>query len=194
MAIITNALDGIELDDQLAFARGQFDPDEYFASYGFDPSLIDLRRYVGRQGALRGMLLRHKVIWALGGNAFLLRRAMQESGFDVIVRELLAAGIVYAGWSAGACVAGDSLRAVGIMDEPEAIAPGYFTDDVIWDGLGLVPFTILPHYESDHVEAPLAAKAATWAAEQNVTFHSLRDGEVLLVENGSEPTLLARAA
>lgn len=192
MAIISNALDSIGLDDQLAFTRSQFDPDEYFASHGFDPSLIDLRRYIGRQEALRSMLLRHKVIWVLGGNAFLLRRAMRESGFDTIVGELLANGMVYAGWSAGACVVGDSLRAVSIMDEPEASAPGYLTDEVIWEGLALVPFAILPHYKSDHPEAPQAAQAVDWAVKQQVPFRALRDGDVIIVENGGAPTLLER--
>ena len=192
MAIISNALDSFGLDDQLAFTRSQFDPDEYFARHGFDPSLIDLRRYTGRQEALRSMLLRHKVIWVLGGNAFLLRRAMRESGFDNIVGELLASGMVYAGWSAGACVAGNSLRAVGIMDEPEASAPGYLTDEIIWDGLALVPFAILPHYESDHPEAPLAAKAVDWAMKQQVPFRALRDGDVIIVESSGAPTLLER--
>jgi dipeptidase E len=194
MAIITNALDGIELADQLAFTRSQFDPDSYFASYGFDPSFIDLRRYAGRQEVLRNVLSRHQVIWALGGNTFLLRRAMRESGFDAIIRELLGEGIVYAGWSAGACVVGDSLRAVGIMDEPEATAPGYLTEDVIWDGLGLVPFTILPHYESDHPEASVAADAVSWAKERQVPFRALRDGDVIVVENSSTPMLLTRTS
>ena len=192
MAIITNALDAFPLADQLAFARSQFDPDEYFSSFGFDPSLVDLRPYAGRQEALRKALLRFKVVWVLGGNTFILRRAMRESGFDLLVPELLANGVVYAGWSAGACVAGDSLRAVEIMDEPTATAPGYLTSETIYDGLNLVPFTILPHYESDHAEAPLAAKAAAWATEQNIPYRVLRDGEVLLVEKGGAPTLLPR--
>lgn len=136
MAIITNALDGIAPEAQLAFARNRFDPDEYFAAYGFDPSLVDLRRYAGRPKALHALLQRHQVIWALGGNTFLLRRAMRESGFDQIIRDLLAGGIVYGGWSAGACVAGDSLKAVGIMDEPHAQALGHLTSEVIWEGVG----------------------------------------------------------
>lgn len=193
MAIITNALDGIATEAQLEFARNRFDPDEYFAAYGFDPSLIDLRRYGGRQEALRALLQRHSVIWVLGGNTFLLRRAMRESGFDQIIGDLLASGIVYGGWSAGACVAGDSLRAVGIMDEPHAEAAGYLSSEVIWEGLGLVPFTIVPHFESDHAEAPLAAKAVAWATDQDIEFRPLRDGEVIVVEKNGRPMVLPRA-
>lgn len=192
MAVVTNALDHISLEEQLAFHRSTFDPESYFADYGFDPYLLDLRRFFGRTDALRRALLRHKVIWALGGNAFLLRRAMRESGFDEIVRDVLDDGVIYAGWSAGACVAGDSLRAVGLMDEPEVTAPGYADGDVVWEGLGFVPFTILPHHESDHSEAGSAARAAAWARDRRIEHRALRDGEVLLVDDGGEPVLLPR--
>lgn len=192
MAIITNALDYIPFDDQLAFARSEQDIDEYFAGYGFDPSIVDLRRYFGRRDALKSMLLRHKVIWAVGGNAFLLMRAMRESGFDEIVGDLLQQGVIYAGWSAGACVAGDDLRAVGQMDEPNVSARGYTTADPIWRGLGLVPFSILPHFQSDHLEARSASAAAAWATERHIAHRTLRDGDVLLALDGSEPVLLPR--
>ena len=192
MAIITNALDAVPFEAQLEFTRNRFDPDAYFAQHGFDPSLIDLRRYAGREDALRQLLLRFKVIWAVGGNTFLLRRAMRESGFDRIIGDLLKSGIVYGGWSAGACVAGDNLQAVGLMDEPHAEAPGYLGSSIVWEGLNLVPFSILPHYRSDHPEAPMAAKAVDWAAKQKIEFRALRDGDVLIVENGGAPTLLLR--
>lgn len=193
MAVITNALDAIPLTDQLAYARHEFDPDEYFADLGFDPSLVDLRGYAGREQVLHSMLLRHRVIWVLGGNAFVLRRAMRESGFDRIIRSLVAANVVYAGWSAGACVAGDSLTAVGLMDDPAASAPGYLTSDAIDNGLALLPFTIIPHFQSAHVESGLAGQAVAWATQRNLPFRALRDGEVLVVEDGGPPTILPSA-
>jgi dipeptidase E len=191
MAIITNALDNIPLEAQLDHTRKTFDPVAYFGGHGFDPSLVDLRHYFGRPVQLREVLLRHRVVWALGGNTFLLRRAMRESGFDAILGSLLDEGVVYAGWSAGACVAGDSLRAVGVMDEPNATAPGYPSDEPIWDGLRLVPFTIIPHFRSEHREAALAEMAVQWAVEQGIEYVALRDGEVLL-KTDEEPRLLPR--
>ena len=192
MAVITNALDYISFEDQLAYCREAQDLDEYFAGFGFDPSLIDLRYYFGRREALRAMLLRHRIVWAVGGNAFLLRRAMRDSGFDLLIGELLEAGVIYAGWSAGACVAGDSLRAVGQMDATNVSASGYTTSDIIWEGLGLVPFTVLPHFQSEHPEASSAAAAAAWAEEREIPHRTLRDGDVLLAIGGSEPVLLPR--
>lgn len=49
MAVIINALDAIPLDAQLNHARTKFDPLTYFLQNGFDPSLLDLRRYFGRR-------------------------------------------------------------------------------------------------------------------------------------------------
>ena len=191
MIIVTNALDAIPLEAQLRYARKTFDPVRYFADAGFDPTLIDLRRYFGRKGALRDVLLRQNVIWALGGNSFLLRRAMRASGFDEILPALLEAGVVYGGWSAGACVAGDSLRAVAAMDEPDTLAPGYTDAAPIWEGLGLVPFGIIPHWDSEHREAEAAAKAVAEAEASRTSFRALRDGDVLVCDNG-EIELLAR--
>jgi dipeptidase E len=97
MIIVTNALDAIPLEAQLRYARETFDPVRYFADAGFDPTPIDLRKYFGRKDELRDVLLRQNVIWALGGNSFLLRRAMRASGFDEVLPALLEAGVVYAG-------------------------------------------------------------------------------------------------
>lgn len=189
--IITNALDAIPLEAQLRYARDTFDPVRYFADAGFDPTLMDLRRYFGRQEELRDVLLRQNVIFALGGNSFLLRRAMRASGFDEILPALLEAGVVYAGWSAGACVAGDSLQAVASMDEPGVLAPGYTDAAPVWEGLGLVPFGIIPHCDSEHREAEAAARAVAQAEASGTSFRALRDGDVLVCDNG-QVELLAR--
>lgn len=191
MAIIANALDFIPLEDRLAYTRTQFDPIAHFAKHGFDPSLLDLRFYFGRPQALRDVLRRQRVVWALGGNAFLLRRAMRESGFDTIVGELLSGGMVYSGWSAGTCVAGSSLRAIGLMDDPGQTAPGYPDAEPIWEGLGLVPFTIVPHHRSEHPEADAAERAVEWAQAQGLQHRALRDGEVV-VKDGAEVHVLSR--
>jgi dipeptidase E len=58
-------------------------------------------------------------VWINGGNAFPLRRAMRQSGFDLVIRELLQADkIVYAGFSATACCAAAALRGAEMVDDP----------------------------------------------------------------------------
>ncbi|MEA3065933.1 MAG: dipeptidase [Sphingomonadales bacterium] len=191
MALITNALDNIPLEAQLEYTRTRMDAIAYFAGQGFDPSPVDLRFYFGRTRPLRDVVLRHRIVWATGGNAFLLRRAMLESGFDGLVRDLLGEGLVYGGWSAGACVAGTSLRPIGLMDDPDATAAGYGASGPVWEGLGLVPFAIISHHASDHPEAPAAGRAIEFATAQGIAHIALRDGDVL-VGDGGEPELLPR--
>ncbi|WP_189338408.1 Type 1 glutamine amidotransferase-like domain-containing protein [Sphingobium sp. SCG-1] len=191
MAVLTNALDAIPLEAQLSFAKTNYDPLIYFLQNGFDPSLIDLRRYFGRPRDLASLLRQYRIIWALGGNSFLLRRAMRDSGFDTILPDLLECGIVYAGWSAGACVAGDFMSAVAVMDEPDATAPGYISTDPIETGLGLLPYQIIPHHESDHPEASAAREAVNWAIKHGLKYVPLRDGEVI-VKNGGYVEVLPK--
>ena len=188
VALIPNALDG-RAGSKAAHQQGAFDPVLYFGQHGFDATIVDLRCYFGPRAGLLETLSRYPIIWAMGGNAFLLRRAMRESGFDDIIHRLMADGVIYAGWSAGACVAGASLRAIGLIDEPSVTAPGYGVSEPIWDGLDLVPLTIIPHYQSDHPEAQAASRAVEWAMQHGVAHLPLRDGEVLLMDGGKTEVL-----
>ncbi len=193
MAVITNALDYISFEDRLAYVQTTFDPMIYFGEAGFDPSIIDLRNYFGRTSDLQRVLSQYQVVWALGGNAFLLRRAMQASGFDAIIHDLLNDGLVYSGWSAGACVAGCSLRPIALMDEPERLATGYPETPPIWEGMGLVPYTVIPHYQSVHPESYAAGLATEWAKANGIDHVSLRDGEVI-VRDGGDLHIIGRAS
>ena len=87
------------------------------------------------------------LIWTLGGNSSLLRRAMRQSGLDLLLTAWRDdAGIVYGGYSAGAVVATPTLRGIHLVDPPAALAEGY-PPEIIWDGLALVPYSIAPHYD-----------------------------------------------
>lgn len=186
MALIPNAVDAITDASRWEYYRTVVDPVEYFAGFGFDPTLVDLRMYFGRPDPLRDVLQRQGVIYVLGGNCFVLRRAMRLSGFDSILPGLLEDGIVYAGWSAGSCVAGDNLTVVAPMDEPLAQGIGHPPGDPIYEGLGLVPYGIIPHYRSDHPESPMAEDCVKRADEAGLPYRTLRDGEAIVIENGHE--------
>lgn len=192
MAIITNALDAIPIEAQIAYFRLRPDPLIAYAEAGFDPAPIDLRRFFGRADDLATVLRRHRVIFALGGNSFLLRRAMRDSGFDAIIGDLLDEGIVYGGYSAGACVMGNDMRAIAMMDTPKERAPGYATDDPITHGLGLVPFAIIPHVDSDHAEGELAVRSVAFARAHDIRHVALRDGEVIVRRGETIETLPQR--
>ena len=60
--------------------------------------------------------------WLRGGNTFMLRYALYRCGADAMLRELLAAdALVYAGYSAGACVLSPSLRRLELVDDADAV-------------------------------------------------------------------------
>jgi peptidase E len=58
------------------------------------------------------------MFWATGGNAFVLRKALQRSGVDQVLDARVRAGsLAYGGSSAGACVAGSTLRGLELIDD-----------------------------------------------------------------------------
>ncbi|WP_428668845.1 Type 1 glutamine amidotransferase-like domain-containing protein [Reyranella sp.] len=114
-----------------------------------------------------------RLVWAVGGNAFLLRRAMWQSGFDRWLPSRVQEGmLIYGGWSAGAVVAGPDLDGIELMDDPGMTAEGYEAG-VVREGLGLVDFTVVPHYRSDHPEAEAAERAASFRQERRLPFRTL---------------------
>jgi dipeptidase E len=183
VGVISNAVDFIPAADRQAYARNVFDPIADFRDRGLDAYDLDLRAHFRRPQALLAELERTDLVWAVGGNAFLLRRAMRQSGFDAIAPGLVWAGrLAYGGWSAGACVAAPSLRGLELMDDPAVLAEGYDPEPV-WEGLGLIDAAIVPHYRSEHAEAEAAERAAAWMTANGVPHRTLRDGDVL-IQNG----------
>lgn len=180
VAVVSNAVDFIPLDDRVAYARNVFDPVEHFRSFGLEAFDLDLRKYFGRSRELEVEVAKVQLIWANGGNAFMLRRAMAQSGLDRILRERVTAGtLIYGGWSAGSVVAGPTLQGIEMMDDPHVLVDGYVPEPV-WEGLGLVDFSIVPHFQSDHPEAEAAARTVAWMTERGLPFRALRDGEAVV--------------
>lgn len=183
VGVISNAVDFIPAGDREAYARKVFDPIADFRDHGLDAYDLDLRAFFRRPAALLAELERTQMVWAVGGNAFLLRRAMRQSGFDAIAPGLIWADrLVYGGWSAGACVAAPSLRGLELMDDPAVLAEGYDPEPV-WEGLGLIDAAVVPHWRSDHPEAEAAEEVAAWMTANRAPHRTLRDGDVL-IQNG----------
>jgi dipeptidase E len=107
---------------------------------GFTTESLNLEDYADKPEALHAKLREFSGCWVLGGNSFYLNYWMMKSGFDNILPDLLKDGFVYGAESAGAVVVGRSLHGIELLDDPSE-AP-----EVIWPGLGLVDYGIVPHW------------------------------------------------
>lgn len=145
-------------------------------SLGFEPEELDLREYFGNPHGLRSRLEKCALVWVVGGNAFVLARAMTAAGFA----GAMAPEVVYAGYSAGACVTGPDLEGIRLMDEPDALPEGY-SQSVPPKTLGWVPWRVVPHWRSDHPEAPAAEQAVRHLEAAGLDYRALKDGEAIVI-------------
>lgn len=179
-AIIENALDGISTAARQIHRSEVHDPVVELAALGIAGTPLDLRHYFGRTEALRAALSAYDMVWVVGGNAFVLRRAMKQSGFDDVITGMLERDeIVYGGYSAGAVVAAPSLEGIHLMDDPDDVPPGY-DPETVWDGLGLIDHAIVPHYRSPHPETAAADRAVRHLVGRGLRYRALRDGEAIV--------------
>ncbi|GAB2685033.1 hypothetical protein GCM10027271_54410 [Saccharopolyspora gloriosae] len=127
------------------------------------------------------------LVWVVGGNAFVLARAMTQAGFrDALAAQFPRREFTYGGYSAGACVAGPDLRGIDLMDDPAVLPDGY-SSTAAPECLGLVPYRIVPHWRSGHPESDSAENAAAHLAEHGSAHRCLRDGEAVNVHDITGP-------
>jgi dipeptidase E len=100
-AVIANAADNSDNTRRQQYVEQQI---AALRELGFEPEELDLRDYFDITKNLEQALTKYGVLWVLGGNTFILRRAMVQSSFDTAARELIDTDqLVYAGSSAGSC-------------------------------------------------------------------------------------------
>ncbi len=186
VGLIMNAADVYGNEKHSAYLASEI---KKMKEIGLDAEELDLRDYFNDNPALKTKLQSYGLIWAMGGNSFVLRKAMRMSGFDAIIKDLVVGEkLVYGGFSAGSCVAARSLKGIEIVDNPDQIVEGY-DNAIVWEGLNLIDFSIAPHYRSEHPESDKIESVVTYFEENNIKYRALRDGEVLIVD-GTNVTLL----
>jgi dipeptidase E len=116
-----------------------------------------------------------------GGNTFRLLKALQELDLLPVIRRRVAAGMAYAGASAGSNLACPTIRTTNDMPivEPASL-----------DALGLVGFQINPHYldpvpGSTHMGETREARIREFHEENDAPVVGLREGAILRVEGPS---------
>lgn len=147
---------------------------------GFDVKILSLEDYFGNYNKLKQDLKDYRAFWAIGGNTFVLRKAMQLSGFDKYLIEISNKdNYLYGGYSAGICVLAPSLKGLNLVDEP--INP-YNDENIIYDGIGLIDYLPVPHYKSDHPESELVDNVVKYCDDNEITYETLSDGDVFIQE------------
>jgi dipeptidase E len=121
-----------------------------FRTLGLAPQELDLRAHFGDPASLGQRLAGYHLVWVLGGNSFVLRRAMRQSGFDAV----------------------PSLNGLELMDDPFALPEGY-DEPPVWSGLGLTPFVVVPRYPPPHREAAAAEKVVSYMRARRTRFRAL---------------------
>jgi dipeptidase E len=183
VAVIANAKDELTSTDRQERVQAQIEELKLIGITGIG---FDLRDFNNSE-QVKEKLKEFNGLWILGGNTFLLRRAMRDSGFDLIIKDLLASdGFVYAGYSAGSVLTGQTMKGLELVDDIET-ARIVSKKEIIWEGLGILPYTIIPHYKSDHPEAILVDNVVEYLIKENIPYKTLRDGEVIIItESGEE--------
>ena len=147
----------------------------YFQNFNFATDIVDLHK-LKNAVEVEAKLRKYDVVWACGGNTFCLRYEMKRSGFDRVIKKMLKNGLVFGGDSAGAIVAGPRISGIGIeaVDDPE------YAESVIDEGLGLIPFTIIPHADSlEFADVTENIKQKTKKSETIV----LNDSQAVIFDN-----------
>lgn len=171
-AVIANAIDFVSDDVRRAGVERELIA---LRDLGFDPKEVDLR-----QPSSAHELARADLVWVRGGNAFVLRRALADSGIEqMLVERIRQDDVVYAGYSAGPAVLAPDLRGLERVDDITAVA------EPIWEGLGLLDRPFVPHVDSPgHPETYKCDRLDAELTRSGTPHWALRDGDVLLVRFG----------
>lgn len=182
-ALVMNAVDSLPPEDRASSTHEEI---ERLKSIDLQPTEVDLRDYFDKPEALKAVLSEFDLLWVRGGNCFVLRRALAQSGGDQLIKDMLEGDeIVYGGYSAGIDMLAPSLHGVEFVDDPQVVPEGY-EPEVIWDCLGILPYVVAPHYKSDHPESADIDKSVEYLIDNHIMFKALRDGEVIVVDGDRE--------
>ncbi len=179
---IPNALDFTGADPQRREKHVASDM-QSLADVGLQPEVLDLKNYFENEVRLKEKLKSLGGIFISGGNTFILRQAMRLCGLDTVLQEYTKnrEDFVYAGYSAAGCVLSPSLRGYAIVDDPTDL-PYTGQKETIWEGLGMIDYAFLPHFDSDHPESADMNEEVQYCIENKIPYKTLKDGDALIFE------------
>jgi len=179
LGYIFNALDFTGADEKRKAKQVRRDIDE-LSRFGFDCFDLDLKEYFGKARQLQTLIDGLGAIWVSGGNVFVLRQAFKLSGFDKILLSLNEKpDFLYGAYSAGVCVLSPSLNGYHLVIDPSD-TPFRGLEEALWDGLGVIDYTFLPHFESGHPSSAAMNEVLKYCKEKKLSYKTARDGEVII--------------
>lgn len=139
---------------------------------------------------MRRAIAEAEVIFVGGGNTFRLLKGLYDYDLLEAIRQSVATGTRYIGSSAGAIVAGPTLKTT--KDMPIVQPPSF-------QSLGLVSFQISPHYldpdpSSTHMGETQEERIMQFLEENDAPVVGLREGSTLRVEGGAVMLIGPRSA
>ena len=178
LALIENAADTYASDSRAWVDQNR----AAIKSHDFDVELIDIRQYKNNVPALKNNLAAKDVIWFGGGNIYYLRWLLKDLGVDTLLAELIKQGVVYGGGSAGAIIAGPTLKHFETADDPND-AP-----ETILDGLHFIDSVIVPHIDNAKFAAVIHGINDKLKADGYQTV-PLGDAQALVVDGQSRKVI-----
>lgn len=112
-----------------------------------------------------------------GGNTYHLMYWIKKMNFEPIFRQFFETR-VWVGTSAGSVIAG-----IGMVDDEERILAERIGESVGTEGLGIVNFSLEPHYQSKYFEGRDEAYAERIAEKFKETFYVIDDDTAIVVED-----------
>lgn len=126
------------------------------------------------EAELRELFKGNDAVYVEGGNTFYLLKAVRESGFGVVIKELIEKGVPYIGSSAGSYITCPTIEMATWTKQRERFGV------VNLDALNIVPFLIKAHYVPEMKDI-LKGKIDNAKYETRI----LKDGQAILVEGDS---------
>ena len=102
----------------------------------------------------------------------------EYSGFDTFLKKISNNdNYLYIGYSAGSCVLSKRLDIFESVDEPIDF---YNKGKIIYEGIGFIDYTFIPHYKSNYHKAYLIDEIVNICEKDNIEYKAFRDGEVII--------------
>jgi len=72
------------------------------------------------------------------------------------------------------------MDAYKLVDNPN-IHPYDESNETLWDGLDIIDYVIMPHWDSNHPESKAIDSAIKYCEDNTLEYKKLRDGEVIII-------------